>query len=70
MNKKQLEKEIKEERIFITMDYSAYRFQEHELNSIEKDNLLKLFKQFKDMFFITSESTFNTIDCYYKIIKE
>lgn len=70
MTKKKLEKILNDtnSRIVIEMDYSAYNFQEHELNNIEKDNLLKLFKQFKDMFCITSENTFYTQDCEYKII--
>lgn len=70
MTKKKLEKILNDtnSRIVIEMDYSAYNFQEHELNDAEKDNLLKLFKQFKDMFSITSENTFNTADCEYKII--
>lgn len=70
MTKKKLEKILNatNTKIIIEMDYSAYGFQERELNNIEKDNLLKLFKQFGDMFHITSENTFNTQDCEYKII--
>lgn len=70
LTKKQLEKILTNvsSKIIIEMDYSAYCFQEHELSNIEKYNLLKLFKQFEDMFYITGQNSFNTPDCCYKII--